>query len=106
MQHFRQKLIDERAALVETHAATREASETVELDQARVGRLSRMDAMQAQQMALETIRRNQKRLRDIESALQRMDDDDFGECSECGEGIDPRRLAVNPATQFCIDCAE
>ena len=62
--------------------------------------------MQGQQMALETMRRNQKRLRDIDSALRRIDQEGFGECGECGEDINPQRLAVNPAAQRCIDCAE
>ncbi|MBT8061157.1 MAG: TraR/DksA C4-type zinc finger protein, partial [Gammaproteobacteria bacterium] len=44
--------------------------------------------------------------RDIERALQRIEEDDYGECRECGELIDPRRLAVNPAVQSCIECAE
>ena len=41
----------------------------VELDQTRVGRLSRMDALQSQAMSIETERRRQVELRRIEAAL-------------------------------------
>jgi hypothetical protein len=51
---FREILIALRSELEQLQAAGSEAAETVTLDQAKVGRLSRMDAMQAQQMAEET----------------------------------------------------
>jgi DnaK suppressor protein len=78
----------------------------VELDQARVGRLSRMDAMQAQEMAQATARRREQRLAQVEDALRRMESDDFGICFACGEEIDPRRLALDPTATRCIGCME
>lgn len=106
IHHFHEMLMEERARLVRSQADARESGKTVELDQARVGRLSRMDAMQGQQMALETLRRNRKRLQDIESALARIEQPGFGDCKECGVEIDPRRLELDPAARRCIDCAE
>jgi DnaK suppressor protein len=82
-----------------------QAEQTVELDQARVGRLSRMDAMQAQAMSIETGRRRRQKLIQIEAALQRIEGDDYGFCQECGEQIAPARLEVDPAVLLCIDCA-
>ena len=55
-----------------------EARSTVELDQTAVGRLSRMDALQGQQMALATDRRRALELKRIESALKRLEDGDYG----------------------------
>ena len=53
IEQFRQKLLLMRSDIMELADTLKEAGKTVELDQARVGRLSRMDAMQGQQMALE-----------------------------------------------------
>ena len=78
----------------------------MELDQARVGRLSRMDAMQAQAMSVETGRRRRQQLVDIDAALQRIENGDYGECFECSEVIKPGRLEANPMATLCIDCAE
>ena len=83
-----------------------EGGKPVELDQAKVGRLSRMDALQGQQMALEAGRRRQQQLLNIESALRRLDAGDYGFCLSCDEEIDPRRLAVDPASTHCISCAQ
>ena len=84
----------------------KEASKTVVLDQARVGRLSRMDAMQAQQMALESARRRQKQLVKIDGALQRIESGEYGYCFICGEEINANRLSFDPTSTRCMKCVE
>ena len=90
-------------ALMETGVS---GTEAVELDQSRQGRLSRMDALQAQAMSVETARRREQQLRRIEGALRRIGEDDYGYCISCGELISRRRLRIDPASIRCIDCAE
>lgn len=77
----------------------------MELDQTRVGRLSRMDALQGQAMAQETERRRKNELQRIEAALLRVESGDYGYCVTCGEEISAKRLALDPSTPLCIDCA-
>jgi len=102
---MKRKLIEMREQL-ERFAATGDASAAVvELDQSRVGRLSRMDAMQAQAMAQASGQRRETMLRDIAAALKRIDDGDYGTCENCDEPINPKRLEVDPAVRLCIDCA-
>ena len=106
IERFRQELLRLRTDLQALDKESEEAEKPVELDQARVGRLSRMDAMQGQQMAREAARRRQYRLQMIEGALRRMDAGDYGCCTQCGEEIDIRRLEFDPANPRCIKCAE
>ncbi len=80
-------------------------SDTVELDQQSVGRLSRMDAMQQQEMAQAEARRRANDLVRIDIALKRMDEDEYGWCAECGEPIAYKRLEIDPAAALCIGCA-
>ena len=100
----RENLLRLRAELQALEEASRGSGETVELDQARVGRLSRMDAMQAQEMALETGRRRKQQLQKIEGALRRIETGDYGYCFICGEEIDERRLAIDPTVSRCMEC--
>ena len=79
---------------------------TVTLDQQSVGRLSRMDALQRQQMAKETLRRRNVEIARIEAALERMEEDEFGWCSDCGLAISEGRLNVDPTASLCIECAK
>jgi len=78
---------------------------TVELDQSRVGRLSRMDALQGQAMSQETQRRRHKQLKDAKQALVRVEEGCYGECLECDELIAEARLQASPEAACCIACA-
>jgi DnaK suppressor protein len=80
-------------------------SKPVELDQAQDGRLTRMDALQSQAMAQETERRRQQELSRIDQALKRLADGEYGACLECGKPIAQKRLAFDPSTALCVDCA-
>lgn len=78
---------------------------TVELDQQSVGRLSRMDALQQQEMAQAEARRRTSDLARIEIALNRVAEGEYGWCAECGEAIAFKRLKIDPAAALCIGCA-
>ena len=77
----------------------------VALDQQSVGRLSRMDALQAQAMAQAAQTRRDTQRSALLNARKRLDDDAFGACHDCGEDIAPKRLELNPAIARCVDCA-
>jgi len=79
---------------------------TVELDQQSVGRLSRMDAMQQQEMAQAEARRRTSDLARIDQALKRLEEDEYGWCAECGDPIAYKRLEIDPAAALCIGCAK
>lgn len=102
---FRARLEQLRTDLHALDEQSELSTQTVELDQSSVGRLSRMDALQAQQMSLEANRRRLAQLRGIELALARLDRDEYGLCDCCGEDIEPKRLQVNPLATRCLACA-
>ncbi len=101
----RSRLQTLRAELMKLREGARDAGRPVELDQTSVGRLSRMDAMQAQQMAREADRRREQQLAAIDGALRRLDRGEYGYCFVCQEEIDARRLAVDPAVTRCLRCS-
>ena len=102
---IRERLLQLRAELETESQSADGSADIVELDQSKVGRLSRMDAMQAQAMAKATGQRRDAALRRIAAALKRVDDGEFGTCLECGEPINPRRLEFDPTVLLCVDCA-
>lgn len=97
LAHFRELLQDQSGL-----------AGTVELDQARMGRLSRIDAIQQQKMAEANLARHKLRLERIEAALERLEDepDEYGECPDCGEDIAFKRLKASPDAIFCVPCAD
>jgi DnaK suppressor protein len=86
-------------------AATEADRKPVELDQASVGRLSRMDAMQVQAMSAAAERRRANEIRRLKAALARLADGEYGYCVTCGDEIAPKRIAIDPAVASCIKCA-
>lgn len=103
--HFRRRLLELCEQLQASQAAGSEAAAPVELDQQRQGRVSRMDALGAQAMSTATRNRREKTLRRTRAALERIEADDYGLCTECGEPIDLRRLEFDPTVELCIGCA-
>ena len=102
---IRARLLELRRQLTELEATGHAAAQTVELDQTRVGRLSRMDALQSQAMSQASNNRRAAELVAIEAALQRLEQGQYGECIDCGELINPRRLELNPVVRRCVACA-
>ena len=102
---IRKNLKQERVELLALSELAADGRRPVTLDQQSVGRLSRMDAMQVQAMAQSVEARRRARLPLIEAALRRLDTGDYGYCTDCGERIPARRLAVDPTIARCVDCA-
>lgn len=103
---LRAKLIARREELLAEDRLSSEGRAPVVLDQESVGRLSRIDAMQLQEMGLAQARRRKSERGAIDTALQRMDAGEYGYCLKCGEDIAPARLEHSPSVTTCIECAK
>lgn len=56
--------------------------------------------------AMSSLERSSDRLREVRSALRRIESGTFGICGGCEENINPKRLAAIPWAPFCIACQE
>ncbi len=56
--------------------------------------------------AMSSLERNSDRLREVRSALRRVESGTFGICAGCEENIHPKRLTALPWAPFCIVCQE
>lgn len=83
---------------------TEDATRPVTLDQQSVGRVSRIDAIQQQQMAIANQTQASRVLQGIERALQRIEDGEYGDCLQCGEPILFARLQIQPEASLCVAC--
>lgn len=48
--------------------------------------------------------RERKLIGKIKEALDRLKNDTYGICEDCGEDISQKRLEARPVTTFCIEC--
>ena len=100
-------LIHERLFALEGAAESkREHSRPVELDQTRVGRLSRQDALQAQAMSAAALERDRIAVARLKSAFTKINEGEYGWCEDCGGEIPVARLEIDPTADYCVSCAE
>jgi DnaK suppressor protein len=93
-------LREEIATLLEASQASTRAIEP----DAAIGRLTRIDAMQQQSMAIEERRRRQIRQQQITGALAAVELGEYGFCRRCEEPVGYRRLKARPESPFCVPC--
>lgn len=70
-----------------------------------IGRVSRMDAINNKSINEAALRKAQDKFKKINISLERIDDDNFGHCIQCGEQIPIQRLLIMPGS-LCIRCAQ
>lgn len=114
LDHFRQKLLDERASYQNQMEMIAETG---------IGGLSQGDQLQEDStvdnhpadLGTETFERGkdlglrsnaERRLREIDIALERMAAGTYGVCEACGGPIDPARLEAFPSATTCIECQQ
>jgi DnaK suppressor protein len=105
-ERFRALIEKRLSELTAADTTMRDEARPVELDQTRVGRLSRQDALQSQALSVAALERNRTQINRLRMALKRLDDGDYGYCRECGEEIPEARLEVDPAADYCVACAQ
>jgi len=101
-----QQLLKLETELTERLTSGQEISGTVTLDQSKVGRLSRMDALQQQAMAQAENHQADLKLKRVKKALGKIASGDYGFCEACDELIAFNRLSINPEAIHCILCQE
>ncbi len=80
------------------------ANDSISPDNA-IGRLTRMEAIQAQQISSAGREQMKIRLKRVQRALKQIEMGSYGLCARCNASIPEGRLAVMPEAPFCMNCA-
>ena len=91
--------------LQELLVSTADSSRPVALD-LPIGRLSRMDALQQQQLAIAGRDGLEQRLVLLRNAQRALEQGSYGVCRDCEEPVGFARLKARPETPFCRNCQE
>lgn len=82
-----------------------QSTKPVTLDQSAVGRVSRIDAIQQQQLQLAAQARMKNRMQALKATIKRLqENEDFGFCQKCEERIPMKRLLARPESPICMNC--
>ena len=101
---LKSKIEKEITSLERTLISLKETSKPVEPDNA-IGRLSRMDAINAKSISENSLINMKNRIGKLKIALTKIDNEEFGICTECEEEIPMGRLLLVPESAVCVNCA-
>ena len=105
LEELHQALERDRLRLEEHLQLTKEGSKPVQLG-TPIGRVSRMDAIQQQQMTKAGRASLDIKLRQVRASLEAYRKGDYGYCRSCHEPIGYPRLKARPEAPFCLNCQD
>lgn len=104
LNYFRDRLKEMEKDLIESLEQSDYTTNPISPDSS-LGRLTRLEAMQSQQMSFEARRRQKKRLKSVQKALELVEQGKYGICMKCEKEIPEGRLESMPETRICVECA-
>ena len=104
MQQLNHDLLNLQKQLISQLQQTADQSQPVTLDQQSVGRVSRIDAIQQQQMAKANRSQSEMQLNRVVLALKSVEQGGYGYCKQCDESIGFARLKARPDSPLCVHC--
>ena len=93
-------IIKYEADIVETEKMTQPVS-----PENSIGRVSRMDAINNKTINENALRKAENKLKNLELALSKVDEPDFGQCAKCKGEIPIQRVMLVPQSRYCVNCA-
>jgi RNA polymerase-binding transcription factor len=100
---IKEYLLKEEIKITKRVIELKELTQPIEPDDA-IGRVSRMDAIVNKSINQEALKKAATKLSKVKISLERIDDDNFGNCIQCNQPIPIQRLLLMPGS-ICIKCA-
>ncbi|MCF7794871.1 TraR/DksA C4-type zinc finger protein [Patescibacteria group bacterium] len=110
LDQIKQELMDRKNKIIEDlNDISREDSHEADNRSAKFPEYGDKPDENAQEISeysttVETERILEKTLSDINKALKRIEDGEYGVCKYCGQEIYPKRLLARPTASSCIEC--
>jgi DnaK suppressor protein len=104
-RELRERIETDLQALESEIEALEAACEPIAPD-CSLGRLTRLEAMQEQQVSRHMLKESNIRRNKLRYALGKIDAPEYGICIECEEAIPFERLLLMPETSKCVVCAQ
>jgi len=103
LQQFKKQLVQDRLVLLQSISPKMDSSPRVgDPEGGDVCDIASSD--RERELRLRLSERERQKLRQIEEALERIEEGTFGNCDECGCKIPIGRLKIMPFTTVCVPC--
>jgi RNA polymerase-binding protein DksA len=108
LNHYKQRLLQLRGRLT---GEVERIIEAVQQDVQAPGTIAHLPVHPADQandgldVEVDLLKNEQDILREVDEALGRINDGNYGACQRCRQSIDAQRLDAIPFTAYCVSCA-
>ena len=104
LDYFKTKLLDHKKDVLQKLKRIKEDIKTMQFENADL--LDRSNLIAAREQAIDFSSRYGQLIRQIDKALDRIEDGSFGYCELTGEEIGFKRLEIQPWTNLCTEALE
>ena len=105
LETFKKRLEERQVSLRKTVSRTEEDGRIADQDTAQ-DIADRAASSYTKEFLFSQSNNDRQLLAMVETALQRIREGAFGECVNCGNEINAKRLEAEPWTRYCIECQE
>jgi DnaK suppressor protein len=105
LQRIRDFLLKRRKTLLAAYERRKEAAEAASSSEPR-DEADESVRLEAQDEAWRTAENESREVVRIDAALARMREETYGECVDCGDEIEEKRLMALPTAARCMTCQE
>ena len=104
-EEFRKVILDEIESQKHQIESLLKSTKPIAPDNA-IGRLTRVEAIGSKGVSEASLSFAQRKLARLETALNKIENPEFGVCIRCSSPIPKGRMAVMPDSITCVACAE
>src|SRR5215471_6028437 len=105
LDYYKKKLLTRREELLKTIARTAEEGRLADEDPT-VDLADKAANSYTKEFLFGQTHNDRSMLQLVDEALERIDEDSFGECASCHQELQQKRLEAVPWTRYCISCQE
>ena len=105
-KHFRQKLLEKRTELISIVQKTEDYGRQVNTEAEGMDLADKASSSYTKEFMFSKSDGDRQLLQEVVDALRRLDEGEFGDCMNCGEEVNRKRLEAVPWSPFCLNCQE
>ncbi len=104
--YFKKKLIEKRAELISIVQKTESYGRELNSEGEAMDIADKASSSYTKEFMFSKSDGDRQLLQEVVDALARTENKDFGECSNCGEPVERKRLEAVPWASLCLSCQE
>ena len=105
-KYFKKKLLERRTELISIVQKTETYGRELDSEGEAMDIADKASSSYTKELMFSKSDGDRQLLQEVIDALVRVDSKDFGECSECGEPVERKRLEAVPWASLCLACQE